>query len=326
MTSQFSNFLLKGLGLMIVFSLILSPAIGMAKENDNKGKDKNKIKASKVINKDIREGRDDRRDDDNDDNDDDAKIRNSNSSNCLKAFGHLIAPGWIKKNGVPETDPNCVLPFGISKKLFRQATTTKPIDTTAPVISGITARAGANFAIITWNTNERTTSKLFWSSTTPIDLNNSNVINSNFKSTFHFALITSLSASTTYHSVITAKDIAGNTATSSEFHFTTGGGTVVIVDTTAPIISATSTTVGTSTINVSWLTNEPATSKVYYSTTTPISTSTDNFVSNSSLVTNHSLGIGSLSTSTLYYLLIESRDASGNTATSSPFATTTLSN
>ncbi len=95
--------------------------------------------------------------------------------------------------------------------------------------------------------------------------------------------------------------------------------------TTPPLISATSTTVGTSTINVSWTTNEAATSKVYYSTTTPINLSLSNFVQSGSFVTSHSLDITNLATSTLYYMLIESKDAATNTATSSEFATTTLS-
>lgn len=97
-------------------------------------------------------------------------------------------------------------------------------------------------------------------------------------------------------------------------------------DIVAPIISeigATSTT-PTSTI-ISWLTDEPADSKVWYTTSTPLIVTTSTpMVSFSDLVTNHSLTISDLIASTTYYYLVSSTDTAGNTATSSEFLFTTL--
>lgn len=90
-------------------------------------------------------------------------------------------------------------------------------------------------------------------------------------------------------------------------------------DSTAPIISsihATSTTV--SATHIVWVTNEAASSKVTYATTTPISSATFPVtMMNSSLVTSHDLLLGSLTASTTYYYLVSSKDVAENTATSS---------
>lgn len=96
-------------------------------------------------------------------------------------------------------------------------------------------------------------------------------------------------------------------------------------DTTKPVItslSATSTASTTATVN--WMTNESATSKVYYGTATPINLGTALMVSNSTLVTSHSLGLTGLTASTTYYYVAESKDAAGNTATSSQASFMTL--
>jgi len=98
-------------------------------------------------------------------------------------------------------------------------------------------------------------------------------------------------------------------------------------DTTAPVISeimATSTT-ATST-RITWLTNEPADSKLWYSTSSPlvISTSTP-MASSSDLVLNHNLMLSGLNASTTYYYLVYSSDDAGNTASSTEKLFTTLS-
>ena len=54
-----------------------------------------------------------------------------------------------------------------------------------------------------------------------------------------------------------------------------------------------------------------------------ITASSTSFVSDSSLVANHNLMISGLATSTTYRLKTESRDATGNTATSTEFSLTT---
>lgn len=97
--------------------------------------------------------------------------------------------------------------------------------------------------------------------------------------------------------------------------------------TTPPVISAINVSnIASTTATVSWQTNENATGKVYYGTTTPVALGSALTVSNNALVKNHSFGLTSLATSTTYYYVLESRDAAANTATTSTqsFATTAL--
>lgn len=98
-------------------------------------------------------------------------------------------------------------------------------------------------------------------------------------------------------------------------------------DNVAPSISnltATSTTASSTAIT--WISNEPANSKLWYSTLTPIVVGTSTpIISSSELTLNHSLLLTGLSTSTTYYYLVTSADAAGNTATSTEKSFITLS-
>lgn len=97
-------------------------------------------------------------------------------------------------------------------------------------------------------------------------------------------------------------------------------------DTAAPTISAISAgSVSASTSVIVWTTNEPASSAVWYGTTTPVSASSPTLSStNASLVTAHSINLSGLSASTTQYFVVESKDAANNTATSSTQSFITL--
>lgn len=96
-------------------------------------------------------------------------------------------------------------------------------------------------------------------------------------------------------------------------------------DIVAPVISGVNTSaLLATTTNVVWTTDEPANSKVSFGTSTPIVTTSVTVVSSSDLVTSHNLSLSDLATSTTYYYVVESADASGNTATSSQYSFTTL--
>lgn len=106
------------------------------------------------------------------------------------------------------------------------------------------------------------------------------------------------------------------------------GASVVVTavpDITAPVISA----VGTSnllatTTSITWTTNEASNSKVWFGTTSPISTSGPVNSIDLNLSTSHSVALSNLATSTTYYYIVGSVDGSGNTATSSQSSFTTL--
>lgn len=96
-------------------------------------------------------------------------------------------------------------------------------------------------------------------------------------------------------------------------------------DTFAPVISAVSASgVTHNEATATWTTNELANSKVYYSTASPVDPSSAPAVSKGSMVLSHSVKLGTLSASTTYYFFVQSTDAFGNRATSTPGSFTTL--
>lgn len=89
-------------------------------------------------------------------------------------------------------------------------------------------------------------------------------------------------------------------------------------DTTAPTISGSTVSgISSTTATLSWSTNEAASSKVYYGIVSPVDLSTALTVSSASATTSHSLMLSALSASTTYSYVLESKDAVGNTATTS---------
>lgn len=194
--------------------------------------------------------------------------------------------------------------------------TTTP-DTIAPLISNILTSATTTSVDITWDTDEDSDSVVWYGEVSPVVVSSTTPsVTSGTLTTSHSLELTSLTASTTYYYLVTSTDDSGNTATSSENSFTT------IVepepaDTTAPVISGVSSTVATTSSNVSFTTDEDATAVVWYGTATPlvIDGSTDNVVLGT-LNTSHSADLASLASSTDYYFVIVATDESGNTATS----------
>ena len=240
--------------------------------------------------------------------------------------GHLIAPGWLKKHKGEDKPivPECQkLPKGIKDLLDRDDDddhgTPKPptSDTVAPVISTVSvSNISTASASILWQTNESATSKIYFSTTTPVNLSTALTISNNSLVGSHALTLTGLASSTTYYYVVESKDAALNTSITSTQSFVTAAPPVA--DTVAPVISAISTSnISSTTAMISWQTNELATSKLYYGTTTPVNLGTALTISNNSLVTSHSLGFAGLASSTIYYYVLESVDAALNTATTS---------
>ncbi|KKT59302.1 hypothetical protein A3G55_00290 [Candidatus Giovannonibacteria bacterium RIFCSPLOWO2_12_FULL_44_25] len=138
--------------------------------------------------------------------------------------GHLIAPGWLRKmNGVRPVVPECQkLPPGITQKLGLPSATTTP-DTTAPVISGLSAtNITSASAHIVWSTNENATGKVWYGTTNPVVATSTTpMVSSANLTTSHDFELTGLTASTTYYFVVESKDAANNTATSAGQSFET---------------------------------------------------------------------------------------------------------
>jgi len=238
--------------------------------------------------------------------------------------GHLIAPGWLRKNNQNEiVVPECLtkLPPGIAKKI---PGTTSGSDNTAPVISSVSvSEITTSGAKISWNTNESSTGTVWYSQTSSVSTSTASNKSSGSYSLSRSVVLTGLSADTTYYFRVSSKDMSGNETFSSESSFKT----LAVSDTIAPNISALSSmSVSSTSAQIVWTTNEPATSKIFYSSSTPLVISSDTpMVSSGSLVTSHNLPLSGLTPSTTYRLVAVSSDSSGNTATSSELLFLTLS-
>jgi len=178
-------------------------------------------------------------------------------------------------------------------------------DVTAPVISSVASSTGETTATITWTTNESSTSTVEYGTTDSYGSTTSSVA----LTTDHSIVIESLTAATTYHFRVSSSDDDGNRATSTDYTFAT-------LDLDAPIISsvATSTDGGTG-ATITWTTDESSTSTVEYGLTTDYGSTS----SSVAFTTSHSITLADLTPNVTYHFRVSSKDASGNTATSTDY-------
>ncbi|HET7486306.1 MAG TPA: DUF4082 domain-containing protein [Acidimicrobiales bacterium] len=83
-------------------------------------------------------------------------------------------------------------------------------DTTAPAISAVAAAPGSGTAVVTWTTNEASTTRVDYGTTTSLGTSVSN----GALTTAHSITLTGLTGSTPYYFRVTSADAAGNAATS----------------------------------------------------------------------------------------------------------------
>lgn len=93
-------------------------------------------------------------------------------------------------------------------------------------------------------------------------------------------------------------------------------------DTAAPVISSVASSTAATEATVTWTTDEPATSRVFYGAT---SSYTDSTAQSSATTTSHNVTVSGLSGSTVYHFAVVSMDDAGNYATSSDYTFTTAS-
>lgn len=200
----------------------------------------------------------------------------------------------------------------VSKASVRVVTSTTT-NQNGPVISGLNVYSVTNnSADILWATSRNADSKIYFSTSTPVAVGSSSTpfVYSATASLLHHLTLTGLNASTTYYFVVTSADGNNRTSTSSEMSFTTG----TTADVTAPTISSITSSIGSTTATINWITNEASNSIVTYSTTTPVGVGATT-VSSSTPVTSHQFNLTGLATSTTYYFTISSADGSNNTST-----------
>lgn len=181
-------------------------------------------------------------------------------------------------------------------------------DTTAPSISGVyVSNIGQTSAEINWTTDEDADSLVRYGVTASYG---SNVFDSSMGKA-HTMVISGLSPSTTYNFQVLSTDASGNQASSGNYTFTTAD----VPDTTAPAISDIRfTDITSSSVTVTWKTDEPSTSQVEYGLDTSYASAS---ALDSTLTTSHRVVITGLSAYTTYHARVISADAAGNSAVSS---------
>lgn len=112
------------------------------------------------------------------------------------------------------------------KEAKSKITITVSGDLTKPIISNIQTQVTANGSIVSWTTNEPTSSKVFYSATTPLDINASGAtyVSSNTLTTNHSISIPGLQSNQKYYYIVQSTDAANNSQVSAEGNFTTSVG------------------------------------------------------------------------------------------------------
>jgi chitodextrinase len=114
-----------------------------------------------------------------------------------------------------------------------------------------------------------------------------------------------------------AYDVAGNATSATNISVTTSSG-----DTTAPKISSVATSgITSSSVTLTWLTDELGDTRAGYGTTTSYDTYAGDYLKDYS--TNHSLTLTGLTAGTTYHYYVASKDTSGNVGKSGDYTFTT---
>ena len=230
------------------------------------------------------------------------------AQHSLSLFG--LTPNTTYFYKVQSTD----LPGNMAESVLRSFDT---LDNIVPEITDLIAGSiTETTAVITWNTNEPATSKVFFG----LDPSTSELpIEDTSPTSIHSIGLSGLTPGATYFFRVESSDDAmpPNTATSGILSFTTE-------DITAPLIS--NVVVGSitqSTANVTWQTTEDADSEVLFGISPA---EVNQSVVDSVLGTDHSINLIGLNPGTEYFFQVRSKDPSGNVATSQLSNFTTLDN
>lgn len=205
------------------------------------------------------------------------------------------------------------------------ATTTAPIDTTAPVISNVQIQNtflsdGWKLKTLTWITDEPSDTYIDCGLTTSYG---------NYSGPVPNPLTTSHSMNfsgydnATYHCQVLSKDAAGNTGVSGDYTFDY----TFPPSTSAPqlvISNVQAINIGSISVTITWDTSRQSIGTVYYAAHPLVSYTNDMAWSTVGDFTSHIVTITYLSPATTYYYQVVSKDSSGNSATSSERSFTTL--
>ncbi len=206
---------------------------------------------------------------------------------------------------VPAPDPVPVPPAPLPPAVIPPITL--PADTSAPVISGVASLSlGLNEATLVWATDELAVSRIEYGTTTNYGIQPTLAISALLA---HTAILTGLSAGTTYYYCIHATDLAGNTANSCSHSFATAS-VPILTDTTPPDITLISVLpITTSSATINWTTTEVANSQIEFGLTAGYGSQTP---FDATLSLTHTVTLSNLTPNTLYHYRIRTGDEIGN--------------
>ncbi|MEO6536233.1 MAG: peptidoglycan-binding protein [Candidatus Paceibacterota bacterium] len=187
-------------------------------------------------------------------------------------------------------------------------------DSTVPVVS---ITAPINNDVVTGNSVSLTATSTDDVSVSGVQflLDGSNLGSEDTSSPYAITWDTTGSVDGTHALSATARDGAGNVGTSTIVS--------VRVDNTAPVVSSTTATgITTTGANITWTTNESATSQVIYGATTSYGATTT-LADTSPRVTSHTVSLSGLTSSTLYHYRVLSTDSTNHTTVGSDNTFTT---
>jgi nucleoid-associated protein YgaU len=161
-------------------------------------------------------------------------------------------------------------------------------DTVTPEFSSFVSAPTANAATLSWTTTEPATTQLEYGTTTAYG--STTTVDSTL-TTSHSVSLSGLAETTTFHARALGADAAGNAGVSADLEFATAAGAhTYISDVQVTAVSSTSVT-------VTWTTNEPATSKVRYG----LSAAYGLEAYDATLTTSHRVTLTGLTPSTEYH-------------------------
>jgi phosphodiesterase/alkaline phosphatase D-like protein len=192
----------------------------------------------------------------------------------------------------------------------------KTVDLKAPVISEVTAQnITGTSATIAWKTDENSDTLVEYGLTTAYG--SFSTINPTMTKN-HLATLISLAENSTYSFRVISKDQFN--------HVASAVGTFTTLDRTAPVISGIDITGSTTTtVTITWSTNEPATTQVEYGLTNGYGMTQPVFPAPSTLTSGaRTVVLTGLTPGTTYHFRVRSVDATGNPAVSKNYLCSTV--
>jgi len=204
--------------------------------------------------------------------------------------------GYVQGSNI--LSPDDLIPVDDDK-----STSTVESDIIPPAISSCDAKADAagKGALITWQTDELSTSQILYGTSTNNYLFSSGVDNK--LAVKHKIQLENLTEANKYYYIAIAKDSSDNISTSTENSF--------VMDDKGPVISSLNAAIGENNkVLITWVTDEPSTSKVQYGTLSE-NYSASTFV-DKKLKINHSVELAKLLSNSKYYYIVISNDFYNN--------------